>query len=101
MVSKIEEKMAEMQQQINELTDLCEQYNNDISYLLKRNQQLKTRIDNIHIDILGLLNKRDDSFIRLLETVITLQQTTHDIMEKQKQMEEVSIDLYDHPLVIE
>lgn len=101
MVSKIEEKMAEMQQQINELTELCEQYNNDISYLLKRNQQLKTRIDNIHIDILGLLNKRDDSFIRLLETVITLQQTTHDIMEKQKQMEEVSIDLYDHPLVIE
>lgn len=93
--------MAEMQQQINELTELCEQYNNDISYLLKRNQQLKTRIDNIHIDILGLLNKRDDSFIRLLETVITLQQTTHDIMEKQKQMEEVSIDLYDHPLVIE
>ena len=101
MVSKIEEKMAEMQQQINELTELCEQYNNDISYLLKRNQQLKTRIDNIHIDILGLLNKRDDSFIRLLERVIALQQTTHDIMEKQKQMEEVSIDLSDHPLVIE
>lgn len=101
MVSKIEEKMAEMQQQINELTDLCEQYNNDISYLLKRNQQLKTRIDNIHIDILGLLNKRDDSFIRLLETVIALQQTTHDIMKKQKQMEETSIDLSDHPLVIE
>ena len=96
MGSKIEEKMAEMQQQINELTELCEQYNNDISYLLKRNQQLKTRIDNIHIDILGLLNKRDDSFIRLLETVITLQQTTYDIMEKQKQMEEVSIDLSDH-----
>lgn len=101
MVSKIEEKMAEMQQQINELTDLCEQYDNDINHLLKENQLLRTRIDNIHIDMLKHMNRRNDSFINLLERVITLQQVTHDIMEKQKQMEEVNIDLSDHLQVIE
>lgn len=84
MVNKIEEKMAEMQQQINELTDLCEHYNNDINHLLKENQLLRERIDSIHIDILIHLNKRDDSFIKLLERVIALQQTTNDILEEQK-----------------
>jgi len=60
--SKIEQKIIEMQQQINELTDLCEDYNNE-------NKKIKESIFNI----MNAISNNQDTLIQYGESIIYIQ----------------------------
>lgn len=61
-LSKAEQKINEMQQQINELTDLCEDYNNEI-------RQLKEAI----FSLMSTVSNNQDTLIRYGDSIVNIQ----------------------------
>lgn len=61
-LGKAEQKINEMQQQINELTDLCEDYNNEI-------RQLKEMI----FSLMSTISNNQDTLIQYGESIINMQ----------------------------